>query len=239
MKNKIAIVTVHAGSTKNLIKTIDSINTQFVKPDLHIIVSKNYDNKILLYKKKYNKFIFKKDKSIYNAMNIGLKLTRNYFLFFLNSGDYLYSSNSIKIIKRFINLYKNKCINFKTILEYKKKRFLIKDQIFKKNNFFSHPSFIRPPVNKLIFYNENFKILSDGIWMKDNKSAYGIKKINSIISVHTLGGVSTNPTFFSIKDNFRFSFQSGLKEIIKFILKILINKKKYYEIIFHRNYLIK
>ena len=41
MKNKIAIVTVHAGSTKNLIKTIDSINTQFVKPDLHLIVSKN------------------------------------------------------------------------------------------------------------------------------------------------------------------------------------------------------
>mgnify|MGYP001300591808 CR=1 FL=1 len=239
MKNKIAIVTVHAGSTKNLIKTIDSINNQFVKPDLHLIVSKNYDNKILLYKKKYNKFIFKKDKSIYNAMNIGLKLTRDYFLFFLNSGDYLYSSNSIKIIKRFINLYKNKCINFKTILEYKKKRFLIKDQFFKKKNFFSHPSFIRPPVNKLIFYDENFKILSDGIWMNDNKSAYGIKKINSIITVHTLGGVSTNPTFLSIKDNLRFSFQSGFKEIIKYILKIFINKTKYYEIIFHKNYLIK
>jgi len=239
MKNKIAIVTVHAGSTKNLIKTIDSIKTQFVKPDLHLIVSKNYDNKILLYKKKYNKFIFKKDKSIYNAMNIGLKHTRDYFLFFLNSGDYLYSRNSIKIIKRFINLYKNKCINFKTILEYKKKRFLIKDHIFKKKNFFSHPSFIRPPVNKIIFYDENLKILSDGIWMKDNKTTHGIKKVNSIITVHTLGGVSTNPTLFSIKDNFRFSFQSGLKEIIKFILKIFINKKKYYEIIFHKNYLMK
>ena len=54
-------------------------------------------------------------------MNIGLKYTKDYFLFFLNSGDYLYSRNTIKIIKRFINLHKNKCINFKTILEYKKK----------------------------------------------------------------------------------------------------------------------
>ena len=239
MINKIAIVTIHAGETNNLIKTMESVNSQNVKPDLHLIVSKNYDGKILLHQKKYNKFIFKKDKSIYNAMNIGLRNTKDYFLFFLNSGDYLYSRNTIKVIKRFISLYKNKCINFKTILEYKKKRFSIKDKIFNKKNFFSHPSFMRPPVNKLIFYNENLKILSDGIWMKDNKSAHGVKKVNSIITVHTLGGISTNPTFFSINDNFRFSFQSGLKEIIKFLLKIFINKKKYYEIIFHKNYLMK
>ena len=64
MKNKIAIVTVHAGDTDNLIKTIKSINSQCVKPDLHLIVSKNYDSKILLYKKSYNKFIFKNRASI-------------------------------------------------------------------------------------------------------------------------------------------------------------------------------
>ena len=239
MKNRIAIVTVHAGKADNLIKTIKSINSQCVKPDLHLIVSKNYDSNILSYKKSYNKFIFKKDKSIYNAMNIGLKSTKDYFLFFLNSGDYLYSKDSIKIIKRFINLYKNKCLNFKTILEYKNKRFLIKDKIFKKKNFLSHPSFIRPPVNKIIYYNENFKILSDGIWMKDNKRVHGIKKVNSIITVHVLGGISTNPTYFSIKDNFKFSILSGLKESIKYFLKIFIKKERYYEIIFKKNYLVR
>ena len=239
MINKLAIVTVHAGETYNLIKTMESVNSQNVKPDLHLIVSKNYDGKILLHQKKYNKFIFKKDKSIYNAMNIGLRNTKDYFLFFLNSGDYLYSRNTIKVIKRFISLYKNKCINFKTILEYKKKRFSIKDKIFNKKNFLSHPSFVRPPVNKITFYNENFKILSDGIWMKNNKKNYGIKKVNTITAVHTLGGVSTNPTLFSIKDNFRFSFQSGLKEIIKYCLKKFTNNKKYYEIIFRKNYSFK
>lgn len=239
MINKIAIVTVHAGKTKNLINTIKSIDSQNVKPDLHLIISKNYDNNILLYKKKYNKFIFKKDRSIYNAMNIGLKYTKNYFLFFLNSGDYLYSRNTIGTIKRLISLYKNTCINFKTILEYKNKRYLVKDKVFKANNFFSHPSFIRPPVNKIIFYNENFKILSDGIWMRDNKCTYGIKKVNNIITVHALGGISTNPTFFSIKDNFKFSIQSGLKESIKYFLKIFIKKERYYEIIFKKNYLFK
>lgn len=239
MRAKLAIITIHAGNNKNLIKTIKSVNSQNLKPDLHLIVSKNYDSKILQYKKKYNKFIFKKDKSIYNAMNIGLKFTKDYFLFFLNSGDYLYSRNTIKIIKRFISLHKNKCINFKTILEYKKKRFLIKDKIFNKKDFYSHPSFVRPQVNKIIFYNENFKILSDGIWMKNNIKKYGIKKVNTITAVHTLGGVSTNPTFFSIKDNFKFSFQSGLKEIIKYFLKSFTSKKEYYEIIFRKNYLIK
>ena len=52
MRPKLAIVTVHAGDIKNLIKTIKSVNSQILKPDLHLIVSKDFDNKILRYKKK-------------------------------------------------------------------------------------------------------------------------------------------------------------------------------------------
>jgi len=239
MRPKLAIVTVHAGDIKNLIKTIKSVNSQILKPDLHLIVSKDFDNKILRYKKKYNKFIFKKDKSIYNAMNIGLNYTKNYFLLFLNSGDYLYSKNITKIIKKNIFVYKKKCLNFKTLLSYKKQSFLIKDKIFYNSYFYSHPSFIRPPTTKPIYYDENFKILSDGIWMDKNKKKYGIKKINIISTVHLLGGISSNPSFFSIKDNFKFSIKSGIKEIIKFYINIFFNKKNYYKIIFKRNYLIK
>ena len=87
MINKIAIVTVHAGETNNLIKTMESVNSQNIKPDLHLIVSKDYDRKILLHQKKYNKFIFKKDKSIYNAMNIGLRNTKNYFFSYSTKGS--------------------------------------------------------------------------------------------------------------------------------------------------------
>ena len=239
MNDKLAIITVHAGDIKNLIKTIKSVDSQNFHPDLHLIISKNFDERILMYKKKYNRFIFKKDKSIYNAMNIGLKYSKNYFLFFLNSGDYLYSKNIIKIIKKNISVYKKKCLNFKTILRYKKKRFLIKDKIFYNSNFYSHPSFVRPPSIKPIFYNENFKILSDGIWMSANKKIFGIKKIKNITTVHNLGGISSNPSFFSIKDNFRFSFISGIKEVIKFCIKICTNRQKYYEFIFRRNYLLK
>ena len=46
MINKIAIVTVHAGETNNLIKTMESVNSQNIKPDLHLIVSKDYPKKI-------------------------------------------------------------------------------------------------------------------------------------------------------------------------------------------------
>ena len=239
MINKFAIVTIHEGNNKNLLKTINSVNSQSIKPELHIIICKNYNTSILSYKKKYNKFIFKKDRSIYNAVNIGLSYTKNYFLFFLNSGDYLYSKNSLKIIKRLIKIYKNKCLNFKTLLKHQNKSFLIKNKIFNNNDFLSHPSFIRPPVKKNYFFSENFNILSDGIWMRENKKNLGVKKINIITTVHTLGGISTCPTFFSIKDNLKFSIYYGLKETIKYFLKKILNKKKYYELIYRKKYLIK
>ena len=130
-------------------------------------------------------------------------------------------------------------MNFKTILKYKNQKFLIKDKIFYNNNFYSHPSFVRPPSIKPIYYNENFKILSDGMWMAANKKIFGVKKIKTITAVHNLGGISSNPSFFSIKDNFRFSVHSGIKEIIKFCIKIFSNRRKYYEIIFRRNYSFK
>ena len=239
MKSKLAIVTVHAGDIKNLIITINSVNSQKIKPDLHLIISKNFNPSILLNRKKYNKFIFNKDKSIYNAMNLGLKHTKNYSLIFLNSGDYLYSKNSIELIKTNLKLYNKKCLIFKTILKYGKKTFLVKNKIFNMDNFFSHPSFVRPPVSKIIYFDENFKILSDGNWMLHNKKLFGSKKIKNITTVHNLGGVSSNPTFYSIKDNFRFSFYSGIKELLKFFLNIFFKRKSYYEIIFRKNYLIK
>ena len=49
MKNKIAIVTVHAGESK-FNKNVKFNKFSICKTDLHLIVSKNYDNRFLLYK---------------------------------------------------------------------------------------------------------------------------------------------------------------------------------------------
>ena len=90
MLSKLAIITVHSGSLKKLYITLNSVNNQSIKPDLHLIVSKNYIN--INNNINYRKFIFNKDKSLYNAMNIlyGLctvRLSRK--VFFCLTGPYL------------------------------------------------------------------------------------------------------------------------------------------------------
>ena len=81
MKNEITIITIH--SLKRLIKTLDSIDNQKIKPYKNLVIIKkikNFDFK--KYKKKYRKFIIGKDTSLYNAMNIGIKHTKKQYIIF-------------------------------------------------------------------------------------------------------------------------------------------------------------
>ncbi len=60
---------------------------------------------------------------------------------------------------------------------------LPKNNFFLSKNYFPHPSFIRPPVKKkLITFDESFKIISDGMWMRKNLNDYNFKKIDMIIA---------------------------------------------------------
>ena len=91
--SKLHIITISDGNLLSLKKTLNSINKQNYKNFKNIIISKKSLIKI---KKKYKKnriFIFKKDYSIYEAMNHGLKKSVNKKIIFLNSGD-TFSSNS-------------------------------------------------------------------------------------------------------------------------------------------------
>ena len=233
--NKLAVVTVHDGHIKELNKTIDSVNNQALKPELHLIVSK----KKITTKKKFNfrKFVIGKDKSIYNAMNIAFDLTRNYYVLFLNSGDYFYSNNSTKLIKNNINKNKKNCLNFVTLLKWERNYYKIKKKIFLQHNFFSHPSFIVPNEKRIKKYDENYKILSDGFWMKNNSKIFNFKKIYKTLTVHNLGGISSTPSKISVKDNFKSSIFEGIKEFIKLLLCLWFNNpKKYYEFIYKNKY---
>lgn len=236
---KLAIITIHNGDIRNLIKTINSVSKQTLKPDLHLIIIKKFNTFFCQDKRSsITKFVIKKDKSLYNAMNIGQLYTKKYSILFLNSGDILYNNNTLNLIKPKI-ANDNKCLNFKTLLQYGRKKFFVKNSVFYNNNFFSHPSFVRPPVNKFIKFNEYFNVIADSFWMRSNVELYRIKKIPNIISIHFLGGLSSSPNFFSIKDNFKFSLLYGIKELIKFIIFVILKKHKYYEFIFHKKFLIR
>ena len=70
-KNKLAVITIHKGDIKNLIKTINSIDKQLVFPDLHLIlIHHSTSGDIKIKKKKNRKILISKDRSLYQAMNM-------------------------------------------------------------------------------------------------------------------------------------------------------------------------
>lgn len=109
-----AIITIHKGKFTNLLKTIKSVDKQKKKLSKHIVIAKNLNYIQLKYiQAKSRTLIHNKDKSIYNAMNIGLKITKKNHLLFLNSGDCLVNKNITEYIYNLIKKEK-KCLIFKT-----------------------------------------------------------------------------------------------------------------------------
>jgi hypothetical protein len=168
-------------------------------------------------------------------MNIGLRKIKKNYLLFLNSGDTFVNSKTIKAILD--KLCKKKCYIFKTVLNYKKNLYVPLDNYFFSSNYLAHPSFIMPPSDdKVVLYSDKFNIISDGLWMKHKIKKYGMVKVNKIITVHSLGGISSKPNFQHALENFRVSITSGAKEIIKIILYNLLRKNFYYQLIYSRKF---
>jgi hypothetical protein len=230
--SKVAIITVHKDFDDDLLKTIKSVSSQNVKPDLHIIVAKKINKSLKKkIKNKYTKIIVGKDKSLWNAMNIGLKKTSKYHVIFINSGDELIYFKSIALIKSAIKKCKDKCLIFKNLNIYDEMVFDIKEFFFNKDNYSPHPSFVRPPSSKFSF-NEKIFISSDAVWIKQNINFFGKIKIYKNLSMHYLGGQSSKPTFISTKHQFALSFLDGFKELIKLILLKIFSQKFYYILIY-------
>jgi hypothetical protein len=235
----LAIITIHKGEYADLVKTVKSVDIQSKKPKKHLIIAKNLDiTQIKKFKKKYRNFILNQDRSIYNAMNLGLKKTISNHVLFLNSGDCLISNKIISYILNSIKKEKKKCLIFKTALVYKEYYFRPKNNFFFSTNYLAHPSFIRPPINnnRIIKFKEKLKIISDGIWMKQNIDKFGYKKIDKIICQHIIGGVSTVPSLELICEKFSKSYFELLKEFIKLILYYFFKKNIYYKLIYKKNF---
>ena len=216
----IYIITISDGEINSLKKTLNSIDQQKYKNYRNIIISKNkikLPNKNLHNQKR--KFFHRKNSSIYEAMNFGIKKSKNKFVIFLNSGDKFFSKFSLNKLSKYINKKKfNSCMMFVSVLKNGKDYFVPKQKTFFSRNYLTHSSFIRPPEVNDFGFNINNKITADGDWMKQNIKKFGIKKIYLPLSVFYLGGVSNLPSIRSLKMKFNTGFLSILKEIIKFIL---------------------
>ena len=106
-KSNLVVITVHKGSIHKLKKTLRSIDSQLCQPHLNIIIAKNISlYQISTFRKNNRIFILNKDKSIYNAMNIGLrnKLINNKFIIFINSGDMVFNKRVIYDLEKYFIL---------------------------------------------------------------------------------------------------------------------------------------
>jgi glycosyltransferase involved in cell wall biosynthesis len=204
---KVSIITVCFNSEKTIIYTLNCVLSQNYKNIEHIIVDGGSTDKTLSILKKYpfknKKIIIKKNSTIYQAMNEGIKKSTGELIGILNSDDFY---NNDKIISQVVNIAKKSKakIFLGDVVYFNGKNFLkitryygAKD--FDKYNFKygimpPHPgSFIKKEVyDKYGLYNTKYMIAADfDIFVRFiKKEKIPIKKLNILITRMRTGGIS-------------------------------------------------
>jgi glycosyltransferase involved in cell wall biosynthesis len=180
---------------------MQSVVTQIFTDFEYILIDGGSDDGSVEIIKKYadkvTYWVSESDTGIYNGMNKGIKQARGDYCLFLNSGDWLINSNTLKDvfdeIKNYSesDIYYSDCINQNNILTFLPKLLSIEffiaysinhqNSIIKKELFYKHG-----------FYNENIKIVSDWafflfeFWIYKSKFSH----IKTHIALYDTNGIS-------------------------------------------------
>lgn len=229
-------------ATKNpvdILPTLKSLKNQTFKSYENIIIDSSKNNSI---KKKYSKnfnfkYFYNKKLSLYEALNLGIKKSSGYIIFFLHSDDIFADENVLKNISKIFLKKKFDIIYAKIKMTKNNKLIRIWEPgSFKKDKFLNgwHPPHTSLFIKKKIYmknglFNLKYKIASDYdlmlrfLYFCDYKIYY----LNKFILKMKLGGESTksyrniylsNFEVYKILKNYNFSFP------IILILKKLLSK---------------
>ena len=118
--NKVSIITIAYKNFDELVETLESIDGQSNTPVESILILSGFtdDEKSKLisnYSTSY-KIFWNIDDSLFNAMNRGIQKSTKEFILFLNAGDILNSSESLKLAESQID--RSRCYSFKTLQVY-------------------------------------------------------------------------------------------------------------------------
>ena len=197
-----SIITPVLNNKEGIIKTIDSLKIQELKDFEHIIVdggSTDGTLEVIKNEKNITKWISEKDKGIYDAINKGLKISKGKYINTINSGDYYYSSKSLKFIKKYFEKNDVSFV-FGAVLKKKVHYKYEPNKMFWTFNFYPAHSggfFIKKKVQDEVGnYNLRFPCSSDYdfFWRlikKNNHKGISTNK-NEIIGVFEPGGFSSN-----------------------------------------------
>ena len=234
----ISVITPTFNSEKNILKNIESLNSQEKIFEQIIVDNKSNDKTIEIIKKTANypfRIISEKDNGIYYAMNKGISKAGGDYLLFLNSDDWV-PKQTFKIVERERNENPNVDIFYGNTNYYKndKINFFQKSDISKilKTNSLSHQTMY---FSKKIFlkykFDIKYKVAADyDLSLKLFKRRYKFHFINKTLSNNLMGGYSSNllesfKDFFQIqkKNNgllkaFTYSFFEYKFQIFKLII---------------------
>ena len=245
MRPLISVITINKNNVAGLTRTINSVINQIYKEFEYIVIDgKSTDGSfeiLVKYSDSINVWKSEFDTGIFNAMNKGTSLASGKYLLFINSGDTLFSKDTliqlINEIKQFPSsdlisgdlqvIQNNGIINHFYSPEDVDLKFMI-------NNFLSHPSTLisRDFFNRLGGFDESFKIVGDFafFYLAIQKARYS--KVNLIVSTHFMDGVSNSP-LYSINHQ-----RERILAIRKFTPKIFLDLvedhltyKKYYKLL--------
>ena len=177
-------------------------------------------------------WVSEKDRGIYHAMNKGIKQAKGDYCIFLNSGDFFYAKDVIEKASQTLDcdiIYGNEskekksdCEPFKWACERNTKRYYqggkwhepheevwiapdkVDEEWFRTNALPHQSTFIRTELLREYPYNEDYKTLSDWLFMKDRIVNDGVsyKHIPTTISVFHLDGISSHGGWYNEKERY-------------------------------------
>lgn len=167
---KLSVITINYNNCAGLEKTLASIFGQTFKDFEYIVIDGgSTDGSVELlerYREKFSHCISEPDRGIYHAMNKGVQLAQGNYLLFLNSGDWLFDSNSLDnfflvppvddIIYANLNVVGPENTFIKTYPSHLDFEYMVRDTL-------PHPATLikRNLFEKVGLYDENLKIVSD------------------------------------------------------------------------------
>lgn len=200
----ISIITINLNDIKGLERTLKSVFEQTWKEFEFVVVDggSTDGSKELIESQddKIDRWVSEPDKGIYNAMNKGIEMASGEYLLFLNSGDHFTGRRILQKNYKFVRDYDLIYFDIKVMEEGSEYiRSFPEKLVFSYFTKFTLPhqaTFIKAELfERAGYYDENLKIVSD--WKFFLKSVCDLNakylKIDDILTIHYLDGVSTDP----------------------------------------------
>lgn len=200
----LSIITVNYNNNQGLQDTLQSIRSQSYTDYEHIIIDANSTDGSVETITRYaaetphlSYWVSEPDKGIYDGMNKGIEHAQGEYIFFLNSGDYLFNDHVLGTIPfdgtRYI------CGNLRIVYSNTEYEDIVPpeevDSLFLLKSFLPHPaSFIHRSLFETRGYRIDYRIISDWIHMVENIVLKGCsyKHIHTLISNFDNTGISSS-----------------------------------------------